>query len=113
MALLFNQGDDDTRTGGPFLRASANITKTNTRQTGMFSESAVLVTAIAFTCFLLTQALGIVLLLVLLTILLFAIVPLVITDLAIRTAKLMVCLLDLFTDPDTIRKLSPFNRFRR
>jgi hypothetical protein len=73
----------------------------------------ILVTASAFTCFLLTQALGNALLVVLLTILLFTIVPLVITDLMIRTAKLMVYVLDLFTDPEILRIVSPFKRFRR
>lgn len=73
----------------------------------------VLVTAAALTCFLLTQALGIAFLLVVLTILFFAIVPLVITDLVIRAARLAAYFLNLFTDPDIVKRLSPFDRFRR
>ena len=59
------------------------------------------------------EALGIAFLLVVLTIVFLAIVPLVITDLMIRAAKLVFYLLDLFTDPDIMKRLSPFDRFRR
>ena len=70
------------------------------------------VTAIAAACFLFTQAVGNALLVALLLTLFFVLVPLLVTDVVIRTAKLSVYLLDLLTDPETLRSLWPFKRFR-